>query len=56
MSYAMRSVNAVLGQDLSTELSLGPQALGLLTAAYLLMFAAMQLPLGIWLDKLIKKE
>ena len=51
MSYAMRSVNAVLGQDLSTELSLGPQALGLLTAAYLLMFAAMQLPLGIWLDK-----
>jgi predicted MFS family arabinose efflux permease len=51
MSYAMRSVNAVLGQDLSTELSLGPQALGLLTAAYLLMFAAMQLPLGVLLDK-----
>ncbi len=51
MSYGMRSVNAVLGQDLSTDLNLGPQALGLLTAAYLMMFAAMQLPLGVLLDK-----
>jgi predicted MFS family arabinose efflux permease len=51
LSYAMRSVNAALSPDLRAELSLSSEALGWLTSAYLVAFAAMQLPLGVWLDK-----
>lgn len=51
LSYLYRTVNAVIGPVLSTELSLGDGALGLLTAAYFLTFSAAQVPLGILLDK-----
>ncbi len=51
LSYAMRAVNAALSPDLRGELSLSAEALGWLTSAYLVAFAAMQLPLGIWLDR-----
>ncbi|HVL74622.1 MAG TPA: MFS transporter [Noviherbaspirillum sp.] len=51
LSYAFRSVNAVIGPELRVDLSLSNADLGLLSAAYFLTFAAMQLPLGVWLDK-----
>lgn len=51
LSYAMRAVNAALSPDLRAEMSLSAEALGWLTSAYLIAFAAMQLPLGIWLDR-----
>ncbi|WP_338848853.1 MFS transporter [Massilia sp. W12] len=51
MSYAMRSVNAVLGPVLMQEFSLSSRDLGLLSAMYFLSFASVQLPLGIWLDR-----
>jgi predicted MFS family arabinose efflux permease len=51
LSYAFRSVNAVIGPSLRVDLDLSNADLGLLSAAYFLTFAVMQLPLGIWLDK-----
>jgi len=50
LSYLYRVVNAVIAPDLIADLGLGASALGLLTAAYFLTFAAFQLPLGILLD------
>lgn len=51
MSYGLRSVNAVLAPDLIAEIGLSHAQLGALSSAYFLAFAAMQLPLGIWLDR-----
>ena len=51
LSYLYRSVNAVIGGDLSRELGLDAGDLGLLTAAYFFTFAAFQLPLGLLLDR-----
>jgi len=51
LSYLLRVVNAVIAPDLIFEMNLGPSALGLLTAAYFISFAAFQLPLGILLDR-----
>ena len=51
LSYLYRTVNAVISPDLSRELGLNPSSLGLLTSAYFLAFAAMQLPVGILLDR-----
>ncbi len=51
LSYLLRSVNAVVGPNLVSEFNLGPEHLGLLTAAYLLAFAMFQLPLGVLLDR-----
>ncbi len=51
LSYLYRAVNAVVADDLVADLGLGPGALGLLTAAYLLGFAGFQLPLGVLLDR-----
>ena len=51
LSYLYRAVNAVIAPDLVRELGLDAAALGLLTAAYFLSFAAFQLPLGILLDR-----
>lgn len=51
LSYLFRAVNAVVAPDLVAELGLSPAELGLLTSAYLLAFAAFQLPLGILLDR-----
>jgi len=50
LSYLYRVVNAVIAPDLIADLGLDASALGLLTAAYFLTFAAAQLPLGILLD------
>lgn len=51
LSYAFRSINAVIAPDLQTDIGLQNADLGLLSSAYFLSFAALQLPLGIWLDK-----
>ncbi len=51
LSYLYRAVNAVIAPDLVHDLGLDAAALGLLTAAYFLTFAAFQLPLGIMLDR-----
>jgi MFS family permease len=51
LSYAFRSVNAVIAPSLLADVGLSNADLGLLSAAYFLSFACLQLPLGIWLDK-----
>lgn len=52
LSYLLRNVNAVITPDLIRELDLRSSDLGLLTSAYLIGFALVQLPLGIALDRL----
>lgn len=51
LSYLLRNVNAVIAPDLTRELGLDAAGLGLLTSAYLLAFGAVQLPLGVLLDR-----
>lgn len=51
LSYLYRTANAVIGPVLARELSLGDNALGLLTSTYFLAFGAAQLPLGMMLDR-----
>lgn len=51
LSYALRSINAVIAPSLLTELGMSNADLGLLSSAYFVAFGCMQLPLGIWLDK-----
>ena len=51
LSYALRSINAVIAPSLLAELGMSNADLGLLSSAYFVAFGCMQLPLGIWLDK-----
>lgn len=51
ISYFYRNMNAVLADVLTRELGLPASRLGLLTSAYFLAFATLQIPLGIWLDR-----
>lgn len=51
LSYVTRSVNAVLSGPLTQDLGLSASQLGLLSSAYFLTFAAMQIPLGALLDR-----
>jgi predicted MFS family arabinose efflux permease len=51
LSYLYRTVNAVIGPYLIRDLGLDAGSLGLLTSAYFVTFAAIQLPLGILLDR-----
>lgn len=51
LSYLLRTVNAVIAPELARELALSAADLGLLTSAYLLAFAAFQIPLGLLLDR-----
>jgi sugar phosphate permease len=51
LSYLFRVVNAVIAPDLVADVGVDPSRLGLLTATYLMAFAAAQLPLGILLDR-----
>jgi predicted MFS family arabinose efflux permease len=51
ISYGFRVVNAAIAQNLVQDLGIGPGDLGLLTSAYFLTFAAVQIPLGIYLDR-----
>ena len=51
LSYALRSVNAVITPELMRELKMSAASLGLLTSAYFLTFGLFQLPLGLLLDR-----
>jgi predicted MFS family arabinose efflux permease len=51
LSYLFRAANAVVASDLVAELQLDAASLGFLTAAYLLTFSLVQLPLGVLLDR-----
>lgn len=51
LSYLFRAINAVAGPGISAELSLDAASLGFLTSVYFLTFAAIQLPLGVLLDR-----
>lgn len=51
LSYLFRTVNAVISPELTRELALEPGSLGLLTSAYFVAFAAMQVPVGMLLDR-----
>ena len=51
LSYAYRTVNAVISPELTSALGIGASSLGLLTSAYFVAFAAMQLPAGMLLDR-----
>jgi len=50
-SYVFRTINALIAGTLTRELGLGPADLGLLTSVYFLAMAAVQVPLGILLDR-----
>ena len=49
LSYAFRSVNAVIAPELMADLKISNAQLGLLSAVYFIGFSAMQIPLGIGL-------
>ena len=51
LSYLFRVVNTIIAGDLSRDLQLDANQLGLLTSVYLIAFAATQLPLGVLLDR-----
>jgi sugar phosphate permease len=51
LSYFYRTINAVIASELSSSMQLRASDLGLLTAVYFLSFAAMQLPVGVALDR-----
>lgn len=51
LSYALRTVNATLAPYLTDDLALTSADLGWLSSAYFIAFAALQWPLGFWLDR-----
>ena len=51
LSYLFRTINALIADDLTSDLGIGAAELGLLTSIYFLVFAAVQLPFGILLDR-----
>lgn len=51
ISYAFRSINAVIAPELINELHISNSQLGLLSAAYFVGFGATQIPVGLCLDK-----
>ena len=51
LSFGLRTVNSVIASDLAADVGLSAQSLGLLTSTFFLSFAAMQLPLGMLLDR-----
>ena len=51
LSYVFRTINALIAGTLTRELSLSAADLGLLTSVYFLAMAAVQLPLGVLLDR-----
>jgi MFS family permease len=51
LSYVFRTINALIAGTLTRELALSAADLGLLTSVYFLAMAAVQLPLGVLLDR-----
>ncbi len=56
LSALIRAITATLSPTLTLELGLQARDLGLLAGGYFLGFAAMQLPLGRWLDRFGPKK
>ncbi len=52
LSYFFRSANAVIAPDLSRDLGLDAAQLGFMTSLFFATFAAVQLPLGVYLDRI----
>jgi predicted MFS family arabinose efflux permease len=52
LSYFFRSANAAIAGDLRRDLGLTPEQLGLMTSLFYAGFAAIQLPIGVGLDRL----
>jgi type IV secretory pathway TrbF-like protein/sugar phosphate permease len=51
LSYLFRTINALISGQLTSDLALSPADLGLVTSAYFLTLAALQVPIGVWLDR-----
>lgn len=51
LSYLYRTINALISGALVNEFGLSAADLGVLTAVLFLTFGAVQLPLGVWLDR-----
>ncbi|HVN95121.1 MAG TPA: MFS transporter [Syntrophorhabdaceae bacterium] len=51
LSMFYRVTNAVMAPDLTREFNLDPQGLGLLGSAFFYVFAVLQIPMGILLDR-----
>jgi predicted MFS family arabinose efflux permease len=51
LSYVYRNINAVISPELAASLGIGASSLGLLTSAYFITFAALQIPAGMLLDR-----
>jgi predicted MFS family arabinose efflux permease len=51
ISYAYRSLNAILGPRIAAEFGLDAAQLGLLTSVYFLGFGLVQIPFGLLLDR-----
>jgi type IV secretory pathway TrbF-like protein/predicted MFS family arabinose efflux permease len=51
MAYLFRTIVALIASDLSADLALDAADMGLLTSVYFLTFGALQVPVGIWLDR-----
>src|SRR3990172_3456120 len=47
LSYAFRTINAIISQDLVQDLGIAPGQLGLLTAAYFFTFSLVQILIGV---------
>lgn len=56
LSALIRAITATLAPTLTQEFALSASDLGLLAGGYFLGFAAMQLPLGTWLDRFGPKK
>jgi nitrate/nitrite transporter NarK len=51
LTYLFRTINALIASSLTADLGLGAADLGVLTSVFFLSLAAVQLPLGILLDR-----
>jgi sugar phosphate permease len=47
LSYLFRTINALISAQLTSDLALSPAQLGLVTSAYFLTLAALQVPIGV---------
>jgi sugar phosphate permease len=51
LTNLFRTINALISDQLTSDLALGAADLGPLTSVYFLTFAAAQIPIGILLDR-----
>lgn len=52
LSQFLRSSNAVIAPELQLEMALSPSDIGTLTGAFFLVFALVQVPVGVFLDRI----